>query len=362
MKIRILHAPVAALYQPYLMVRGLKELGYKADYMALDEHPFRYLLWGKADISLEMHKKGRISYFSSLFKMILRAIKDYDLIHFHTWSFIPLSNGYIKEFLDLPFLKFSGKRIVFQFWGCDIRYKEVERKNNKYNFCDICGFDETLCETNFKNRIHYFTKRYGDVRLCSGDPVIDFPDIRWSSNAIDTDFWKPLPWEQIPEKFLLPSNGKLKIYHSFFNSKARGDIKGSTIIERAVETLQGEGFNIELICFDKLPNVDVRYYQMQADIIIEQIRYGFHGSTAVEGMAMGKPVISYIRDDVLKIVPEGFPIVNANPDNITDVLRRLVEDEDLRKEIGRRSREYAVKEHHYLNVAKRLAEIYESLF
>ena len=33
----------------------------------------------------------------------------------------------------------------------------------------------------------------------------------------------------------------------------------------------------------------MRYYQVQADIIVEQLIYGWWGSTAIEGM-LGKPV------------------------------------------------------------------------
>ena len=38
----------------------------------------------------------------------------------------------------------------------------------------------------------------------------------------------------------------------------------------------------------------MRFYQAQADIVVDQLIYGHWGSTAVECMALGKPVVCYL--------------------------------------------------------------------
>src|SRR5262249_8941689 len=67
--------------------------------------------------------------------------------------------------------------------------------------------------------------------------------------------------------------------------------------------------------------------------------------TALEAMALGKPVIVYVSDLSVVIASDECPIINANPDTIQDVLRQVLEDLDGLAEIGRRSRAYV--ENHY---------------
>jgi glycosyltransferase involved in cell wall biosynthesis len=75
-------------------------------------------------------------------------------------------------------------------------------------------------------------------------------------------------------------------------------------------------------------------------------------------MALGKPVVCYIHDSLLSTYPEGFPIVNANPDTIESVLEELLLSPQKRHDIGIQSREYAEGVHDIKVVAKRLEKIY----
>ena len=93
----------------------------------------------------------------------------------------------------------------------------------------------------------------------------------------------------------------------------------------------------------------MRFYQAQADIVVEQLIYGWYGSTFVETSALGKPVICYLRPSwkkfFLKTFPEydSLPIVEADTKTIYKSLKKLVEDADLRFQIGLDSRRFAEK-------------------
>ena len=167
--------------------------------------------------------------------------------------------------------------------------------------------------------------------------------------------------EEIPEEYRLKDSENLRIYHSFGNSSLRGDVKGTEYIKRAVNRLQEEGYKVEFIFFDNVPNRDIKYYQAQADIVVDQLRAGWHGSTAMECMAMGKPVITYIRPEVEAVLPHDHPLINANLDNIYEVLKNLVTKRDLIKIIGEQSRQYCVNYHSYDNIACELGDIYNSI-
>ena len=66
---------------------------------------------------------------------------------------------------------------------------------------------------------------------------------------------------------------------------------------------------------------DAQAQQMQleqADIIADQFIGGAYALFAIEGMALGKPVMCYLREELFPCHPEWAecPIVNTNPGNL----------------------------------------------
>ncbi len=92
-----------------------------------------------------------------------------------------------------------------------------------------------------------------------------------------------------------------------------------------------------------------------ADVVVDQLIGGNIGLTALEAMALGKPVVSYVRDPARFLAdPESCPVINANPDTLHDVLRGLVEDPSGLPALGRASREYVERHHSIPAFAERL--------
>jgi hypothetical protein len=58
------------------------------------------------------------------------------------------------------------------------------------------------------------------------------------------------------------------------------------------------------------------------------------------------------------ILPHEHPLINANIDNIYSKLKDLVNDKEKIIELGKGSRDYALKYHHYINIAKQLISFY----
>jgi glycosyltransferase involved in cell wall biosynthesis len=111
----------------------------------------------------------------------------------------------------------------------------------------------------------------------------------------------------------------------------------------------------------------MRYYQVQADIVVDQLIYGWWGSTAIEAMALGKPVICYLspswKEIFLKRFPEytSLPIVEGNTQNIYEVLKRLTTDKDYREQKGKESRLFAEKHFDVKKNARELEKIFLTL-
>ena len=128
--------------------------------------------------------------------------------------------------------------------------------------------------------------------------------------------------------------------------------KGTEFIIEAVNKLKNEGLNIEFILLEKRSNAEVRKILCNdVDILIEQIIATGHGLNALEGMASGLPVISNLEDEAY-ILPmrrwsyfSECPIVSGTPENLVDVLRKLVMRPELRSELGKAGRAYIEKYH-----------------
>ena len=81
-------------------------------------------------------------------------------------------------------------------------------------------------------------------------------------------------------------------------------IKGTKYIIEAIDKLKNNGANFKFTLIEDLTNSDARKLYENADILVDQLLAGFYGGLSVEFMALGKPVICYIRDTDLKFLPK----------------------------------------------------------
>ena len=363
-KLRVLQAPIVALYTPSLYCKGMRALGHKADQMVFTAQGNEWLLQLQPDYNLRSLEVGGEAGLIRELEFLYRALDDYDIIHLHTnFSMLSDFEKMIERTCDLDYLKASGKKIVNSYWGwCDACDAGVPRPGG-YSECDVCTIAKPdNCKNPRHNRGVKRMMDKADLLLSNMILTVAFPNVQWINNAIDIDLWRPMARDEIPAQYRLPETDKLRIYHAFGNSDKRDDVKGSKYIKAAVERLQGEGYPVEFMFFDKVPNVDLRYYQAQADLVIDQLYAGWHGSNGVECMAVGKPVVTHIEPLNLQAYGKPVPFIDATPDTIYDVIKDLISDRDRLKEIGEASRAYAVKEHDYRVIAKRLEALYYGMY
>src|SRR5581483_4464472 len=93
----------------------------------------------------------------------------------------------------------------------------------------------------------------------------------------------------------------------------------------------------ELDVVEGVPHEEARRRYARADIVVDQLNAGWHGVFALEAMALGKPVVTYLKPDVVERSAKGYgvriPIVPATKETLVDALRPLVESAELRREI-----------------------------
>jgi glycosyltransferase involved in cell wall biosynthesis len=153
-------------------------------------------------------------------------------------------------------------------------------------------------------------------------------------------------------------NGALRVVHA----PNHREFKGTRFLEAAVADLQSEGVAIELVMVEKMPNSEAMAIYRTADVVFDQCLIGFHGYFALEAMALGKPVMCFIRKpDQYLIEPNECPIINTSVHTLRDDLRQLVQTREKLVEIGKRGRVYVERHYSRAAFAGRLRRAYQDL-
>ena len=161
--------------------------------------------------------------------------------------------------------------------------------------------------------------------------------------------------------------GELLVYHAVGNYETRRsdgqDIKGTGAVLAAIDQLKREGEPVKLFFATDIPSNKVRFYQVQADIVVDQLNYGRLGANARESLMLGRPLITSLnpaQDPPLRYV-EDVPAVHATEETIYEVLKSLLADPVRRAELSSAGRDFAIKWHSPGVCAKRYEMVIDRL-
>ena len=151
-----------------------------------------------------------------------------------------------------------------------------------------------------------------------------------------------------------PNAEIIRIVHA--PSKREG--KGTKYILEAFEKLKEIYDNIELVLVEGKTQQEAFEIYKTADIIVDQIFAGTYGVFAIESMAMGKPVVTYISEEMKDRLPEELPIISGNIHTVGEAIESLIKDGEMRRKKGIAGRIYVENYHNYKHVARVLKDIY----
>ncbi|PKR86802.1 glycosyltransferase family 4 protein [Heyndrickxia camelliae] len=326
---KIVHAPTEIAGQMGILTRQLRKEGHKVA--------------GFNGFHTFLNYKGGILNTDAfeILKDFQFLIDNVDIFHFYN------ANTFLTDFADIPMLKEKGKKLVMHHWGSDVRKDGIVRELNPYPLPPSYYTDEEI------DKQLKFLSQYIDVAI-----VQDHEVYQYVKDYYKKVFILPLACniDEIQPVYPSVNNDNPLIIHAPTNR----EFKGSDYVEAAIEKLQGKSpFTYQIL--EKVSHEQAMQTYLKSDIIIDQLLCGSYGMLSVEAMAMGKPVVAYIRDDVREHFPADLPIVQATPDNLDEVLLKLIQNPSLRHEIGMKSREYVEKYHSVKNVVDDLIKIYELL-
>jgi glycosyltransferase involved in cell wall biosynthesis len=245
----------------------------------------------------------------------LRLLPQTDVFHFYFgWTIVPRKPTW-------PILKATRRKSVLHFLGSDIRGKTPEQ-------------------------LRY--ARGADARIVgSYDALRSMPDAHVVPPGLDLRDYTV----SAPEK-----RGRPIVLHAPSSRRRKGT-------EHVVEAC--EGLDVELDIVEGLRHDEARRRYRRGDIVVDQLNAGWYGIFALEAMALGKPVLSYLRPEAVHETERALgvevPIVQVTRDTLRDRIAELAEDAERRRAIGAASRAYVEAIHDADKNADRLLEIYQAL-
>ncbi|CAM3644320.1 glycosyltransferase [Marinicrinis lubricantis] len=325
----VFHSPVEIAGQMGMLVKGLRQYGHKA----FGYNTFRTFL----NYSDHLQHTD----LSNVVGEYHKYKKNIDIFHYH------LSATLDSHYADLDEIVKMGKKMIMHHWGNDVRIEAASKILSPFlgDPCNPCT-DQLMIEKlkNISSRIK--TAIIQDYEL--------HPYVR---DYYEHIFILPLAYDA---EMVVPSypdpNKKVPL---IIHAPTQPSFKGTAFIEAALTHLKQKGIAFEYKRIEYLSNAEALQLYRQADIVIDQILVGTYGVFSVEAMALGKPVVCYIREDLLNTYPYPLPFIQANPITLADQLERYLTDGELRHTAGRKSREYCLKVHDLNVVIPRLLEIYQ---
>ena len=270
----------------------------------------------------------------------LFACSTQDRLHFfYDRGLLPPFNAGVFSTFELFAYKIFKIKTFFWAYGADVRTRMQTQTLGQINCCTFCPSVEKACvcledkgQGNYNSIYRLATKCFSMGDLVHYTPGSDNTVFYW---PIDINVENGQKYQPV-----YPTGDAKKPLVIVHASNHRA-FKGTNFLIKAVNDLTEEGYLIELRMIEKMPNVEALENYRLADIIFDQCLIGFHGYFALEGMALGKPVMSFIRNpnaDLLE--PNECPLINISTKTLKAEIVNFYKERSSLVEIGKRGRKY----------------------
>lgn len=353
---RILHSPTNVGNQPWVLSRYERKLGLKSSLVVNYSTSFNFA----ADKVLG--QLGRKTARDVIRRLLfgLSAPFRYHILHYYFgrsllyWDDWAPKTGY--PFFDLRLAKWLGKKLFFTLQGCDVRLAGESTRNNSFTPCrqDACGAFAS-CIASYDQQRRDFIKTI--LPLCDKVFYLN-PEL---GHYVPNSYF--LPYANVDIFSIEPIYPDTKRIPRIVHAPSDSAIKGTPLILQALDQLK-DRFEFELILVQGKTHQEALEIYRSADIAIDQVLTGWYGGVSVELMAMGKPVLCYLREADLQFVPKQMlaelPIQTIRPDHLVDDIARVLEKRKEWTAWGQESRRFVERWHDPAMVARAMSDVYQN--
>jgi len=308
--LRVTICPVNTAGVPWTTAEALRRRGVDARLVVFE----RYRLHPEADESLDRSNsllRGQATQWRALARLLPRT----DIFHF------VFGLTLVPQTLQFPILRATRKKSVMHYLGSDIRGKTPAQLA--------------------------FGKKADAELIGSYDAIRWVPEAEVIPPGIDLTRVRPEP----------PSDRTRPLIVHAPSSRRR---KGTEAVLAACT-----GLDADLDLVEGLRHDEAFERYRAADIVVDQLNAGWYGIFAIEAMALGKPVVTFLHDEAVRRTEEAFdvevPIVSATKETLRDRLAPLVAEAELRRRLGAASRAYVERVHDLERATDRLLALYARL-
>jgi glycosyltransferase involved in cell wall biosynthesis len=311
--LRVTHCPVNLAGVGWTNVHALRRRGVDARLVVFNTQPFRP---DQADWDLQRPRSGFLRQQAVQWKAFARLLPRTDIFHFYFGLTL------VPKKLQFPILRATRRKSLFHFLGADIRERP-------------------------KEQLRYGLK--ADARVVGSFAALRFVPFEADvlPPGIELDRYEPVPPVE---------RERVRIVHA----PSSLEKKGTQWVVDACEQLP-----VDLDVVHGVRNEEALERYKRADIVVDQLLRDWHGIFSIEGMALGKPVVTSLDEDAVRQTEEHFdvklPIVRATKDDLVEKLRPLVESFEERKRLGAAGRAYVEEVHDVERMTDRLLDIYARL-
>ena len=268
----------------------------------------------EADVDLA-RRPGLAGQVRAQWPAFARLLPQTDVFHFYFgWTLLP-------KFLQFPVLRLARRKSVYHFLGSDIRGRS----------------DAELA----------YRRRADACIVGSYDAIRWVPEAEVVPPGIDLTGIEPVP----------PAGAERPLVVHAPSNRGR---KGTEHVVAACE-----GLPVDLEIVEGLHHDEAFSRYAAADIVVDQLNAGWYGIFAIEAMALGKPVLTFLHEEAVRRTEEAFgvrvPLVPVTKDTLRDRLAELSANPDELRRIGAESRAYVEAVHDADRLADRLIEIYSRI-
>jgi glycosyltransferase involved in cell wall biosynthesis len=373
--ISVIHLPSVVGGNPQGLSRYLNYIGINSESWTLEQNYFGYpadkIIYNKYDNRLLREIKRLLA---------LRYVFRSDVVFFNNGQmlFQPTAKPYVTDdgwvksrfhstyrlylrlmqILETALLRLQRKVVLVQYQGDDARQGDYSIANHSINIAAQVepGYYSPDSDELKRGLIRHMASLCHRIYALNPDLLHLLPP--------GSEF---LPYSHISLEEWVPSytqdhSGPLRIGHA---PSHRG-VKGTEIILDTLKVLLSEGYEFELVLIEGLSNNIAKNIYQSVDVLVDQLFAGWYGGLGLEAMALGKPVVAYIRDEDLKFIPHQMkielPIIRANPNTLYDTLKLvLTMPRGELLELARSSRCYVERWHNPVVIANRIKSDIETV-
>ena len=351
--LRIVHGPANLANQPWVLSRYERQLGAASDVVVAQASPQGY----PADrfLSRSAHKTplglARRAWFG------LTAPLRYDVLHAYFGRSWLAHDGWGRWGpwrVDLSLAQRLGRKVFMTFQGCDARQADRTMLETDASACraDRCR-RFAQCRAGLDDRRRRMIEAVAP--LCDRMFVLN-PDLL---DVVPGSVF--LPYASVDVEHFTPRpprlTGPIRIVHA----PTEPTLKGTAAIEQAVRALSRH-WPIEWTLLTGQSHATTLATLASADLVIDQMLLGWYGGLSVEAMALGKPVVCFLRERDLARIPkpmrQALPIMNADPTTLAARLEDCFQRRETWLDWSARSRAFVLDWHHPRRIAAAMLDAY----